>query len=43
MLRDAARLAMAAAALCCTRLGAQPSIPTRDEINAFLLSQTSRA
>lgn len=32
---DAARFASAAGALCASRVGAQPSIPTRDEIDAF--------
>ena len=35
-LRDAVRFANAAAAISVTRLGAQPSIPTRDEIDKFL-------
>jgi ribokinase len=35
-LPDAVRFASAAAALCVQRLGAQPSIPWRDEIEAFL-------
>jgi ribokinase len=35
-LHDAATFASAAAALCCTRSGAQPSIPWRREIEAFL-------
>lgn len=35
-LREAARRASAAAALSVTRLGAQPSIPSRTEIDAFL-------
>jgi len=34
--REAVRFASAAAAISVTRLGAQPSIPTRDEIEAFL-------
>ena len=33
---DAVRFASAAAALCVTRLGAQPSIPTRQEVDRFL-------
>jgi ribokinase len=37
-LTDAARFAGAAAALCVTRLGAQPSVPTRAEIEQFLQS-----
>ncbi len=37
-LADALRTASAAAAIACTRLGAQPSIPTRDEVVAFLLA-----
>lgn len=35
-LDDAVRFAAAAAALCVTRVGAQPSIPNRPEIDAFL-------
>jgi len=35
-LGDAVRFASAAAALCVQRLGAQPSIPWRDEIETFL-------
>jgi ribokinase len=35
-LQQALRMASAAAALACTRLGAQPSIPARDEVAAFL-------
>jgi ribokinase len=35
-LREAVRFACAAAALCVTRLGAQPSIPYRQEIEAML-------
>ncbi len=38
--RDAARFAGAAAALSVTRLGAQPSIPNRHEIEVFLSSCT---
>ena len=34
----AVRVASAAAAIACTRLGAQPSIPTRDDVLAFLRS-----
>lgn len=36
LLVEAVRFASAAAALCVQRLGAQPSIPWRDEIEAFL-------
>jgi len=36
-LPDALRTASAAAAIACTRLGAQPSIPTRADVAAFLL------
>ncbi len=39
LLSEAVRLASAAAALCVQRLGAQPSIPWRDEIEAFLKKQ----
>lgn len=44
-LAPSVRFANAAAALAVTRLGAQPSIPTRDEIDRFLASpnETSRA
>lgn len=35
-LMEAVRFASAAAALCVTKLGAQPSIPTRQEIDVFL-------
>jgi ribokinase len=35
-LEDSLRFANAAAALCVTRMGAQPSAPTRREIDAFL-------
>lgn len=38
-LPQALRQASAAAALACTRVGAQASIPTRDEVGAFLASQ----
>jgi ribokinase len=38
-LLEAVRFANAAAAVCVTRLGAQPSIPTRAEIEAMLESQ----
>jgi len=37
-LPEAVRVASAAAAIACTRLGAQPSIPTRDDVVAFLRS-----
>lgn len=33
---DALRFASAAAALCCTKLGARPGIPARAEVEAFL-------
>jgi len=36
---DLLRLASAAGALCCTRLGARPAMPTRQEIDAFLASR----
>ena len=35
-LAEAGRLAVAAGALCVTRDGAQPSMPTRDEVEAIL-------
>lgn len=38
-LREAARVANAAGALTCTKLGAQPSLPTAEEIEAFLAKQ----
>jgi ribokinase len=41
-LQDAARFASAAAALAVMRLGAQPSIPQRREIDAFLASRRER-
>jgi len=36
---EAIREAMIAGALACTRLGAQPSLPTRDEVDAFARRQ----
>jgi sulfofructose kinase len=36
---DLLRLASAAGALCCTRTGARPSIPTMHEIDAFLAAR----
>jgi len=39
-LREAARVANAAGALTCTKLGAQPSLPTKEEIEAFLSAQS---
>ncbi len=38
-LHDALRFANAAAALCVTKLGAQPSIPMRDQIEGFIHNQ----
>ena len=38
-LEDALRLASAAAALACTKMGAQSSIPHRSEVDAFLVQQ----
>lgn len=38
-LRAAVRFASAAAALSVTREGAQPALPTREEVNAFLVSR----
>jgi len=37
--QDAVKFATAAAAICVTRLGAQPSAPRRDEIDEFLSKQ----
>ena len=37
---ESMRLALAAGALTCTRLGAQPSLPHRAEVENFLASQT---
>jgi ribokinase len=39
---EAVRFASAAAAICVTRLGAQPSIPSRQETGQFLRDRTSR-
>jgi ribokinase len=39
VLQQALRIASAAGALACTRIGAQSSIPTQDEVIAFLRSQ----
>jgi len=39
-LRDAVRFANAAAAISVTRMGAQPSAPTRAEIEKFLRQRT---
>ena len=36
ILQDALRFASAAAAIACTRRGAQPSLPTRDEVDRLL-------
>jgi ribokinase len=41
-LREAVEFASAAAALSVTRMGAQPSIPTRDEIDRFAASVSCR-
>jgi ribokinase len=40
-LADGLRFASAAAAIACTRLGAQSSIPTFDDVRGFLASHTS--
>ncbi len=40
-LADGLRFASAAAAIACTQLGAQSSIPTFDDVHAFLASHTS--
>ena len=40
-LQQALRLASAAGALACTKLGAQSSIPSQAEVAAFLLTQTA--
>jgi ribokinase len=42
-LREALRFANAAAALVVTRAGAQPSLPQRSEIEAFLASAVETA
>ena len=42
-LREALRLASAAAAIACTRPGAQPSIPTHAEVRAFLAARQAAA
>lgn len=39
-IREAIRFAHAAAAISVTRAGAQPSVPTRQEVDAFLQQQT---
>ena len=39
-IRDAIRFAHAAAAISVTRPGAQPSVPTRQEVDTFLQLQT---
>lgn len=39
--QQAARFANAAAAIAVTRSGAQPSVPWREEIDAFLIAQTA--
>jgi ribokinase len=41
--REALRLASAAAAIACTRLGAQSSIPTLAEVEAFVRTQPEHA
>ncbi len=38
-LAEAARFASAAGAICASRIGAQPSIPTKKEIDAFLVER----
>ncbi len=40
---SAMRIASAAGALCCTRLGARPAIPTLAELNSFLNSRGLRS
>lgn len=40
-LKDAVRYSSAAAALCVTKLGAQPSAPTKNEIDDFLINYFS--
>ncbi|HEU5293122.1 MAG TPA: ribokinase [Cyclobacteriaceae bacterium] len=39
---DAVRFATAAAAICVTRIGAQPSIPKEDEVQTFLLTNSTK-
>ncbi len=41
-LRDALRFANAAGALACTKHGAEPSMPYRDEVEALLMAQGGR-
>lgn len=41
LLKDALKFATAASALCVTRLGAQPSIPSEAEVNEFLNANPS--
>jgi ribokinase len=42
-LLDSVKFASAAAALCVTRMGAQPSIPTEIEVNEFIVADLARA
>lgn len=40
-LQSCLRFAVASAAICCTRMGAMPSLPSREEVETFLTSRMS--